>query len=566
MDIRDKKSKGIFVLSVLMILCICFVGAVSFFAQQDMANAITDADLADTTKYFDLGDLLFNGYEAKSKIFNGDQLDMLYAALLGKAGKTINDIKSATNGTNAVRTSSDFRNTYTANKNIVVTLGGYKWNVVYLSNTNADGTGDPIVTLWLANSSVTAQWNTYATSASVGNYPSNMYSSSMIRTLTLNNAGTYYEDNSGGKPHTVTPSESNPFALFTMENSSMLKGSLYDFIESPSNVYWQGTLSAKDNVGLSYNVSNDAYIPDPTSAGFNSPSNNYYNKTGYTDWQQDMIWLPAISETGASAVGGVSGLWQTDAFQRSNASGLTDMAEDSTWLRSASFRYYSSSYSLAVDGTSYAGYNATSKCAVRPAIHLNLNKAEQNASRKITTKKVEKEYNGLEQGVEKESWYIGANLDKNATITYYDATTASVMSTKPKNVGNYEAEITLKNDDYYWENAPEKSTVKIAFDIVKKKLEYPKFFDGNNAMPYAGGDDVEFQLEKFEPDYIKIEVPSKYGNDVKYNDTSQSITAIKVGKYELTVTLEDTSNTEWEAGTHKLEFEVTKAKVGVSIT
>ncbi|MDE7078886.1 MAG: hypothetical protein K2O95_02065, partial [Clostridia bacterium] len=195
-----------------------------------------------------------------------------------------------------------------------------------------------------------------------------------------------------------------------------------------------------------------------------------------------------------------------------------------------------------------------------------MKKAEQNASRKITTKKVEKEYNGLEQGVEKEGWYTGANLDKNATITYYDATTSSVMSTKPKNVGNYEAEITLKNDDYYWENEPNKSTIKVAFTIVKKKLEYPKFFDGNNAMPYAGGDNVEFQLEEFESTYIKIEVPSKYGSDVKYNDTSQSITATKVGKYEMTVTLTDTANTEWEAGTHKLEFEVTKAKVGVAIT
>ncbi|MDE5991288.1 MAG: hypothetical protein K2H36_06880, partial [Clostridia bacterium] len=421
MDIRDKKSKGIVVLSVLMILSMCFVGVASFFAQQDTAYAITDTDLADTTKYFDLGDLLFNGYEAKSKIFNGDQLDALYAALLGETGKTIDDVKRATNGANEVRTSSDFRNSYTTNKNIVVTLGGYKWNVVYLSNTKSDGTGDPILTLWQASSTQTAQWNFYATNASVGNYPSNMYSSSMIRTLTLNNAGTYYENNTGGNPHAVTPSESNPFALFTMENSSTLKGSLYDFIESPSNVYWQGTLSAINTVGLSNNVSNDAYIPDPTSAGFNSPNNNYYNKTGYTDWQQDMIWLPAISETGASAAGAVSGLWRTDSFQRSNASGSNDMTEDYTWLRSASYLYYSSSYGLAANGTSYAGYATNSRGSVRPAFHLNLAKAEAASARSVTAPQNQsKTYNGLAHGVE--DLYTTSFLNA-VDIEYYNGST-----------------------------------------------------------------------------------------------------------------------------------------------
>ena len=61
------------------------------------------------------------------------------------------------------------------------------WNVTYLS-TNRQG--DPIATLWLASSNNTAKWNMYSDNAD-GNYPANMYGTSMIRAVTLNNGGKY---------------------------------------------------------------------------------------------------------------------------------------------------------------------------------------------------------------------------------------------------------------------------------------------------------------------------------------------------------------------------------------
>ena len=166
------------------------------------------------------------------------------------------------------KNSDDFR---TSNgSEIVVTIGNYKWDVVYLSTNRQK---EPIVTLWLTDSEQlpdgykTAPLNTYTTDSSEDNYPSSMYGTSRLRALTLNNGGTYFDDSAGNVSHNIAKDENNPFAIFTMENAV---GSISKFIDVPENVEWQEMLSAKDHnfqsSGVKYdnNFLCDSYKTDLT--------------------------------------------------------------------------------------------------------------------------------------------------------------------------------------------------------------------------------------------------------------------------------------------------------------
>ncbi|MDE6758150.1 MAG: hypothetical protein K2J89_02585, partial [Clostridia bacterium] len=522
MDIRKRKVKGIFILSVVMILCLYIAVISSMIIPHKSADAIIDLN-----SQINIDELLIDGYEdelsTSKRIFDLDNLTELFSRITNIDDATIDDVKSV-----GTRTSEQFRN-YGRNsgKEIVVKIGGLTWNAVYLSSNNTS-THDPILTLWLTSSDQTTNWNSFANSTA-GTYPSNMYGRSTMRAVTLNNGGTYYTSNTGSGAVTATPSENHVYAKFTAPNSGTFKGSLVDFIDTPSNVDWQRTIQSKVTNGSATNYNNDAY---GTGIAANTFANglSYQGMTGNSDWQNDRIWLPAYAETGYDA--STSGLWRLSAQQKGSPSGLT-------WSRSAST---SCARAMAIfpNGTQIGDGDVYSNAyKVRPAFHLNLAKVAEHASKKIdiTETSISKEYNGLEQGVEKDNWFVDADLENNATVTYYDKNTSSAMATKPKVVGSYEVEITLNSDDYYWTDDVNNPTIKIPFNIVKKKIPYPKFIDGEDKLPYNGGDDVYFQLETFNDyiSYIDIEVPSKYGSDVKYNGTSQSFTAKKVGTYEMTV-------------------------------
>ncbi|MDE6614558.1 MAG: hypothetical protein K2K24_03515, partial [Clostridia bacterium] len=386
MDIQKSKVKGYTALSVLIILCLIMASAMTFFMPNNKVGAITNSNLANTSTYIDLGELLVESYEEKDKKFDGNVLNELFGYLTGQKNATIDDVKNA-----GTKDSKFFRETNLNGnqQDLVLTIGGLKWNVVYLSNTKDNS--EPIVTLWLANSTQMAkynngsvtydhgQWNFFANNTTVGSYPSNMYSSSMIRTLTLNNGGTYYEDNSGTKSHSVTPTENSPFAIYTMgkQSSGKLKGSLYDFIEAPSNVLWQETLSSYDQGVYPKNASNDSYVGDPSSTNFYKTANNYYQKDGYSNWKDDKIWLPSMAETGFSNA--KSGLWKTNAFQRSDSSGNNN-GDYYTWTRTARYDGYSTVPILYPDGTNFDGDHVDSKESIRPAFHLNLSEVAKVAT------------------------------------------------------------------------------------------------------------------------------------------------------------------------------------------
>lgn len=72
MDIRKRKLRDIFVLSVLIILCLCTASVLSFFTSNKTANAILADDIA--TSSTNLDEMLLDGYEndttGKGKVFD----------------------------------------------------------------------------------------------------------------------------------------------------------------------------------------------------------------------------------------------------------------------------------------------------------------------------------------------------------------------------------------------------------------------------------------------------------------------------------------------------------------
>ncbi|MDE5990092.1 MAG: hypothetical protein K2H36_00730, partial [Clostridia bacterium] len=350
--------------------------------------------ISDQQQVKDLGNLLVDNYEEKEKIFDGNQLSKLYSALLSEDGATYADVKSATSGTNGVKTSDDFRSEYNEGKDLIVKIGDWAWNVMYLSNTKADGTGDPIVTLWLTHSAQlpeeyrTAQWSTYNSNvSSQPAYPANMYGTSYMRAVALNNGGKYATSSSELLETEVEQSYDNPFAMFTMPNTSTYKSSLINYITMPSEVEWQEKETSSTTTGgansYAYNFNNDSYSMSSQGAmrsGIdytNPPSNVTDRETTYSAWKNDKIWLPSMAEVGWTS--SLRGLWHTNANQKGNDNGA-DTTHALTWLRSACTSNYYQIEALKANGSGDNNSSYQNQFAVRPAFHLNLAKAEETST------------------------------------------------------------------------------------------------------------------------------------------------------------------------------------------
>ena len=331
--------------------------------------------------------------------------------------KTVVDGASSNVNSVVTQKAINSRTLYTnaGNKDIVVKFGGLDWIVTYVSETK---TGEVIATLWLANSTQTSQWSDgwYTKyQADTMAKQSNIYGSSYIRSVTLNNAtpytrpvGTSKTDltsdsqvylyagqpgtadfNASTMTNTLQQDESNRFAKFTMEG---LKDSLTEFIVKPSEVGWQETLSFRHHnyavKNYQYNLGNESYgVPSHNNATgyyYNSaiynnehtPSGTGNKKLQYNDWQNDYIWLPALAETGSNS--GTAddyqwyGIWNLRQQQRTNGNGTsTGFDAQSSWLRSGGYTYASYARFLAASGDYYYT-TVSSVAAVRPALHLNL--------------------------------------------------------------------------------------------------------------------------------------------------------------------------------------------------
>ena len=280
-------------------------------------------------------------------------LPTLYTAIAGSGNNTYAKVKSSLANTNGTILKTAITTHY-------VTMGGYNWNIMAVSK---DSSGDVIVTLWMATTLETYNWNTWYNAATTYNYPGNMYSSSAIRARLV---GTNYVASAGATSLTSGSGLQNSGLKTFITNYTGV-------LDTPSQIAYQGTESAVASIGQSYIYPNEAYGTPSTGNYYSSGSynTNYTSKTGYTGWSADKLWLPSLTETGFNDT--TNGLWKTTAAQR------TGDGSNVTWLRSGGYANGSTAYRLYADGSSYRGSSTSGTIGVRPALHLNLKSAASAA-------------------------------------------------------------------------------------------------------------------------------------------------------------------------------------------
>ncbi|MDE5618732.1 MAG: hypothetical protein K2I79_04520, partial [Clostridia bacterium] len=365
----------------------------------------------------DIGDILLEDYTTRSdgKVFNVETLQALYEQITGKKNATLDDIgnmidDTATSieyGGQRIVSSNNIRETGDKQDILLNMVDGMQWTVTSLVKVGSD----IIATLWRADSNVrnatTGEetsynhvWSSVIDNTTNVTYPSNVYGTSYIRAEGLNIGGGYVAAQGASSLTTVNQSATHPYAKFTMSN---VTGSLTNFLVKPSQVAYQGVENQTSGSPISsmrYTLANEAYgTPTGTQNWYSNSSktidmSTLPSKAGYTNWKDDLIWLPSLTETGFN--NSVYGLWGLSDNQRSSSA--------NSFVRSCTvssgtndLRYI---YAMDANGTANNPIS-TSARAVRPALHLNLSSAELSAGWPGLTvpEDFEVTYNGEEQGI-----------------------------------------------------------------------------------------------------------------------------------------------------------------------
>ncbi|MDE5755997.1 MAG: hypothetical protein K2I23_02800, partial [Clostridia bacterium] len=431
------------------------------------ADAINTANIA--TQSTNLGEMLLNNYEndptGEGYVFNGN---VFWELIRQISNGTVNDQSGLSSLGATAKTSKDFR-AYNKlgdiERDVVVTIGGKQWIATYLSQNTT--THEPILTLWLASSSLKACQNEI-TKSSNGNFPSNMYGTSKMRAITLNNGGSYAVNYNDPSLTPVTQNTGSEWAIYTMTKAQNVNGSLTQFIEVPNNMSWQHSQNAKDYVksttytqSYNYNNNNDAL-----DSGGNGKIGSYSGKTGYKNWGTDRLWIPSAAETG---INGEEGLWKASNNTRANSGG-------DCWLRSTFNELYSHYMGLGGRGSDLFVNDAKLSYAVRPAFHINLAKVEEYAVNILDVpNKIGSTYNGEEQDYfnadDANDWYneTSFSADKANVKAEYAPTAGSALSTtKPIEYGTYTVSLTIQGEKYIWSNYGTEKEVE--FTINKRQL------------------------------------------------------------------------------------------------
>jgi len=388
----------------VFLLCAAIIGGAifAFPLSNKNAEAMIPSDIANSTK---ISEITLKDYSTRNdgKAFNAFNLSQIYASLTGNSNASFSDVESLVAGTynlSAVTLSNAYTSAQirSANggKNVVIKFGGYEWVASYLTKAN---NGDVILDLWLTNTSqIPAAYRTssfsdgsgYSTGTSMAN-PSGLYGSSKIRVSALNAGGDYYSfsfpnQTTQGVKHSIAQNANHAYAKFTMPS---VTDSLTDYIVRPVDVKYQEVEADKEwiNSGYQYSMANEAwgtphfenyYVYGGENYGFGGNGTN--KKTASDLWKNDYLWLPSTTEVGWSTGGGY---WDTEpAMYHNNV--ITNRTEsfsgtnaEYTWLRTMDDNASCLAYYLA--NSSFAWAMTSSTMAVRPALHLNLTKAE-NAS------------------------------------------------------------------------------------------------------------------------------------------------------------------------------------------
>lgn len=369
----------------------------------------------DETSYVKVNEL----WDEENSKIDTDSFNKLMQYVLGNETFTYNSI---VNTAKTPKNSTNFRanaiNGKTNSQDIVVTLGGFEWTVTYLSTSNY---GEPILTLWLNDSSQLsglnydttktfdelgkATWNSGSIphDSLTANPPDNLYGSSYMNSVVLNNGGNYVSSSHAAVTG-YTKRQDSAFSAFTMQNNT--KRTIADFIVTPSLVSWQSTGQlAQTRFGTTYNFSNEnlGSIANTNYYTHIWPGSTYYNYSGKSynnTWGARYLWLPSLCETGYGSNAN-EGIWGLSDAQRSNVS--------SYWLRTA---YDTNSYEslyLTSNGENYGKNPINYTNSVRPALHFNLNMAYASA---VVTERDESSYVKVDELWNSESGKMSdTNLD-----------------------------------------------------------------------------------------------------------------------------------------------------------
>ena len=285
-----------------------------------------------------------------------ENMQLLYDILLGEENTEYQNIYEAAKtlkGGNFFREKNYKKN---VGQNIIITFGGLEWQVCCLSLTGEedDVSRTPILTIMLSDALTLSKFQTWAAyDHSDLVHPANMYGTSYMRAVTLNNGGQYASDLN--TLINVQQDGKNQFAVFTMRN---IENSVTDAIVKPSEVKWQETQSALAMWTYDCNLFNEAWgIP----AGGNilewNAVSDYVERIGNDMWKYDCIWLPSYTELV---------LWQFESEQR--------CCGYKYWLRSALQNSGCSTGIMQIDEDGEMDYQAVHDggCYVLPALHLNL--------------------------------------------------------------------------------------------------------------------------------------------------------------------------------------------------
>ena len=279
-------------------------------------------------------------------------------------------------------------------KSLIVTLGGLKWQVVYLSTNNV---GQKVATLWLVDSgqfsgktapsgvkysisssgALTSTWSNgcYDKGDNFSSkYPSSMYGMSYIRAVTLNNGGAYWNGTSSSTNSSATATASQVtdgthiFSTFTVAEDGDFND-LTDFIVRPIDMPYQNTSEGEGSDVIGYTLMNDSLAIDVKGYYINDSGTeyNFQRVEGYTNWGNDCLWLPSIQEMGYNDT--KAGLWRVSINER----GQTTNAY--SWSRSSSHNTSIAASCVSPSGSSRNGNRVDLSYAVRPALHLNLESA-----------------------------------------------------------------------------------------------------------------------------------------------------------------------------------------------
>lgn len=335
---------------------------------------------SNTNSIIEVGEL----WDNINREFDADNVTQLLQLVTGDSSASIKNLSSVKSQATATKTSKQINEVVYGGKkagtDIVVTLGGVKWLPVYLSN---DSSGNPILTLWLYKSNTLldkkyyvsnseysyfdgamhSTWNSGFSAkdtSKTGTYPDNMYGTSYIRSVILNNGGLYSTATGGTSTATFTKKTDSVFSPFTVAQNN--KQTIADYLVTPANVPWQTGVQDQLKGSVGYLSSNESWQTNQADTGYSSSEYNYSTKTNYDAWKNDLLWLPSLSEVGSNLT--YPGIWATTITQRNNA--------NYTWYRSA---YAQDAYRVYLTPQVNYGYSyvsAVGRYSVRPAIHLSL--------------------------------------------------------------------------------------------------------------------------------------------------------------------------------------------------